>query len=259
MRNNHLFLFEKYCFFIYNESKKEGMLMATPHIESAKEDIAKTVLMPGDPLRAKFIAETYLENYRCVNTVRNMLAYTGFYKGKEVTVFASGMGNPSMGIYSYELFKDYDVEEIIRIGSCGAFKKELNLYDILIVDNSYSTSYYLTELNGDTEKSLPGNEEINERLAEAATSLGYGYHSGNVYCTDVFYNYVNIDNLRDFFNCYATEMETFALFSNAREFNKKASTILTVSDNLITKEETTSEEREKSFNKMIEIALEAIR
>ena len=233
--------------------------MATPHIESKLEDIAKTVLMPGDPLRAKYIAETFLDDYRLVNDVRNMFAYTGTYKGKPVTVFASGMGNASMGIYSYELFKDYGVEEIIRVGSCGAFKEELNVYDIIIVENSYSTSYYLTEMNGDTDKSLPGNSELNERLEAAATNLGYGYHKGNVYCTDVFYNYVDIENLRDYFNCFATEMETFALFSNARHFNKKASAILTVSDNLITHVETTSEEREKSFNRMIEIALESIK
>lgn len=233
--------------------------MATPHIESKIEDIAKTVLMPGDPLRAKYIAETFLDDYRLVNDVRNMFAYTGTYKGKPVTVFASGMGNASMGIYSYELFKDYGVEEIIRVGSCGAFKEELNVYDIIIVENSYSTSYYLTEMNGDTDKSLPGNSELNERLEAAATSLGYGYHKGNVYCTDVFYNYVDIDNLRDYFNCFATEMETFALFSNARHFNRKASAILTVSDNLITHVETTSDEREKSFNRMIEIALESIK
>lgn len=233
--------------------------MATPHIESKKEDIAKTVIMPGDPLRAKFIAETYLDDYKLVNSVRNMLAYTGTYKGKPVTVFSSGMGNASVGIYSYELFNDYDVEEIIRVGSCGAYREELNVYDIIIVENSYSTSYYLTEMNGDTDKSLPGNSELNERLENAATALGYGYHKGNVYCTDVFYNYVNIDNLRDYFNCFATEMETFALFSNARHFNRKASAILTVSDNLVTHAETTSEEREKSFNRMIEIALESIK
>ena len=134
----------------------------------------------------------------------------------------------------------------------------MNLYDILIVDNSYSTSFYLKELNGDQDNSLSGNPEINEKLAKAATYLGYGAHRGNVYCTDVFYNYVDIENLRDYFNCYATEMETFALFANARHLNKKASAILTVSDNLITHEETTSEEREKSFNRMIETALESL-
>lgn len=232
--------------------------MATPHIESKKEDIAKTVLMPGDPLRAKMIAEKYLENPVLVNSVRNILAYTGTYKGKRVTIFSSGMGNPSMGIYSYELFNEYDVDEIIRIGSCGAFKEDLNLYEVLLVENSYSVSNYLQELTGEEDHVLPSNIELNKKLENAANRLGVNIHHGNVFCTDVFYNQVDIPNLRDNYNCYATEMETFALFSNARKLNKKASAILTVSDNLITKEVTTSEERQNSFNKMVEIALESI-
>ena len=232
--------------------------MATPHIESKKEDIAKTVLMPGDPLRAKMIAEKYLENPVLVNSVRNILAYTGTYKGKRVTVFSSGMGNPSMGIYSYELFNEYDVDEIIRIGSCGAFREDLNLYEVLLVENSYSISNYLQELTGEEDHVLPSNIELNKKLENAANRLGVNIHHGNVFCTDVFYNQVDIPNLRDNYNCYATEMETFALFSNAKKLNKKASAILTVSDNLITKEVTTSEERQNSFNKMVEIALESI-
>lgn len=232
--------------------------MATPHIESKKEDIAKTVLMPGDPLRAKMIAEKYLDNPVLVNSVRNILAYTGTYKGKRVTIFSSGMGNPSMGIYSYELFTEYDVDEIIRIGSCGAFREDLNLYEVLLVENSYSVSNYLQELNGELDHVLPGNEELNEKLEVVANRLGVKLNRGNVYNTDVFYNQVDIPNLRDNYNCYATEMETFALFSNAKKLNKKASAILTVSDNLITKEVTSSEERQNSFNKMVEIALESI-
>ena len=232
--------------------------MATPHIESKKEDIAKTVLMPGDPLRAKMIAEKYLENPVLVNSVRNILAYTGTYKGKRVTVFSSGMGNPSMGIYSYELFNEYDVDEIIRIGSCGAFREDLNLYEVLLVENSYSVSNYLQELTGEEDHVLPSNIELNKKLENAANRLGVNIHHGNVFCTDVFYNQVDIPNLRDNYNCYATEMETFALFSNAKKLNKKASAILSVSDNLITKEVTTSEERQNSFNKMVEIALESI-
>ena len=232
--------------------------MATPHISSKKEDIAKTVLMPGDPLRAKMIAEKFLENPRLVNEVRGMLAYTGTYKGKEVTVFASGMGNPSMGIYSHELFSEYGVEEIIRIGSCGAFREDLDLYEVLLVENSYSVSNYLKELTGEDDKMLPGNKELNEKIENAAPKLNITLNKGNVFCTDVFYNQVDIKDLRDNYNCYATEMETFALFSNAKKLHKKASAILTVSDNLITHEETTSEERQNSFNKMVEIALESI-
>ena len=232
--------------------------MPTPHIESKKEDIAKIVLMPGDPLRAKKIAEEYLENPRLVNSVRNIFAYTGTYKGKEATIFSSGMGNPSMGIYSYELFTEYDVEKIIRIGSCGAFREDLDLYEVLLVDNSISISTYLKELTGEDDEMLPGNKELNDKLEDVANKLGISINHGNVYCTDVFYNNVDIPNLRDNYNCYATEMETFALFSNARKLNKKASAILTVSDNLITKEITTSEERQNSFNQMVEIALESI-
>ena len=232
--------------------------MATPHISSKKEDIAKTVLMPGDPLRAKMIAEKFLENPRCVNEVRGMLAYTGTYRGREVTVFASGMGNPSMGIYSYELFNFYDVDEIIRVGSCGAFKEDLDLYEVLVVDKSYSVSNYLYELTGEEDKVLSSNSILNHKIEDAASKLNISIHQGNVFCTDVFYNQADIPKLRDEYNCYATEMETFALFSNARKLNKKASAILTVSDNLITHAETSSEERQNSFNKMIEIALESI-
>ena len=230
----------------------------TPHIEAKKEDIAKKVIMPGDPLRAKMIAEKYLTDYKLVNTVRNQLAYTGLYKGKRVTVFSSGMGNPSMGIYSYELFNVYDVDEIIRVGSCGSFKEDLDLYEVLLVDSSYSVSSYLNELNGEYDRLLEGNKELNKKLFEAAKKLDITLNYGNVFCTDVFYNNVDINYMVDNYNCVATEMETFALFSNAGKLNKKASAILTVSDNLITHKETTSEERQNSFNKMIEIALEAI-
>lgn len=230
----------------------------TPHIEAKKEDIAKTVIMPGDPLRAKMIAEKYLSDYKLVNQVRNQLAYTGTYKGKRVTVFSSGMGNPSMGIYSYELFNVYDVEEIIRVGSCGAFDEDLGLYEVILVDKSYSLSNYLSELDDSVERLLPSNRELNSRIHDASKQLGITLNYGNVFCTDVFYNHADIPYLRDNFDCIATEMETFALFSNAKKLNKKASALLTVSDNLITHEETTSEERQNSFNQMIELALESI-
>ena len=171
---------------------------------------------------------------------------------------SSGMGMPSIGIYSHELFSEYGVEEIIRVGSCGAFREDLGLYEVLLVENSYSVSNYLVELTGEEDKLLPGNEELNQKLENAAEKLGITLNKGNVFCTDVFYNQADIPMLREKYNCYATEMETFALFSNARKLGKKASAILTVSDNLITKEVTSSEERQNSFNKMIEIALESI-
>lgn len=230
----------------------------TPHIEAKKEDIAKDVIMPGDPLRCKMIAEKYLTDYKLVNSVRNQLAYTGLYKGKRVTIFSSGMGNPSMGIYSYELFNFYNVENIIRVGSCGAFRKELNLYEVVLVENSYSTSNYNYELTKENDRLLPGNKFLNNAILKTAEKLNIKLNLGNVYCTDVFYNDVDKEYLSKSFNCLATEMESFALFSNATKLGKKASTILTVSDNLITNEETSPEERQNSFNQMIELALETI-
>lgn len=233
--------------------------MPTPHIESKKEDIAKVVLMPGDPLRAKMIAEEFLDDYKLVNTVRNMYAYTGTYKGKEVTVFASGMGNASIGIYSYELYKFYDVEKIIRIGSCGAYTTKLNLYDMILVDRSYSNSAYDDILNGENVPYSEGDIQLNQKILETASNKNYNIIYGNVYCTDVFYN--ELENPTKLYNdhgCLAVEMESFALFLNARKLNKQASCILTVSDNVITKQETTSEERQNSFKKMALLALETI-
>ena len=232
--------------------------MATPHIESKKEDIAKVVLMPGDPLRAKFIAETFLENYRLVNTVRNMYAYTGTYKGKEITVFASGMGIPSMGIYSYELFKFYDVDTIIRVGSAGAYTEQLNLYDVILVEGAYSESSFAKTQGNEQNNILYSNKEINNVIDNKAKELNINIHKGLVHSSDVFYK--ENDNFREIFanyNCLAVEMETFALFHNANVTGKKASAIVTISDNLVTHELTSSEERQNSFVNMIKLALEA--
>jgi len=231
----------------------------TPHIEAKKEDIAKTVLMPGDPLRAKMIAETFLESPRLVNQVRNIFAYTGTYKGKEVTVMASGMGMPSIGIYSYELFKFYDVDSIIRVGSAGAYTKDLNLYDVILVNASYSDSNYAKVQSGSEETLIEASSSLNFYLQEAADNLNIPITIANIYSTDVFYK--EKDNYKELYNkygCLACEMESFALFHNAKMLNKKAACLLTVSDNLETKEETTPEERQNAFKKMIEIALESI-
>ena len=159
----------------------------TPHIEAKKEDIAKTVLMPGDPKRAKFIAENFLENYKLVNSVRGMTAYTGEYKGKKITIFPSGMGNPSMGIYSYELFKFYDVENIIRIGSCGAYTKDLNLYDVVLVSSSYSDSSYAKAQNNRESSEISPSAELNNKIKERAGELGIPVTEGTIHCSDVFY------------------------------------------------------------------------
>ena len=161
------------------------------HCNARKEDIEKTVLMPGDPLRAKYIAENFLENAKLVNTVRNMLAYTGTYKGKPVTVFSSGMGMPSMGIYSYELFKFYDVENIIRIGSCGAYNENLNLFDTILVDKSYTEGNFAYEWSEKECHIAEANSELNSKLEETASKINIPYVKGNTLCNDCFDGYLD--------------------------------------------------------------------
>lgn len=230
----------------------------TPHIEANKEDIAKTVIMPGDPLRAKYIAEHFLEDYKLVNTVRNMFAYTGNYKGKRITVFASGMGMPSIGIYSYELYKFYDVENIIRIGSCGSYTSELDLFDIILVKDCYSESSFAYTQNKTTNNILTSSSILNDYILDTCTRINKTIKYGTVYSSDVFYKENdNYEEIRDKYNCLAIEMESFALFNTANMLNKKASCLLTVSDNFITKERATSLEREKGFDEMVSIALES--
>lgn len=230
----------------------------TPHIEAKLGEIAKTVLMPGDPLRAKYIAENFLENVKLVNQVRGMLAYTGTYKGNEVTVMASGMGMPSIGIYSYELYKFYNVENIIRIGSAGAYSKDINLYDVLLAYDCYSESSFAKTQNGETSNILKGNDVLNNIIIETAKECNKKLIVGRIHSSDVFYKANdNFEELNKEYGCLACEMESFALFQNANCLNKKAACLLTVSNSLVTLEETTSEQRQKSFNEMIELALEA--
>ena len=231
--------------------------MATPHIEAEKEDIAKVVLMPGDPLRAKYIAENFLENCKLINKVRNMYGYTGYYKGHKITVFASGMGMPSMGIYSYELFNFYDVDIIIRIGSAGAYTEELNLYDVLLVNGSYSESTYAKTQGNILDEILYSNKELNEKIINKAREINIPIREGIIHSSDVFYKENdNFKEIHEKYNCLACEMETFALFHNANMAHKKATALVTISDNLVTRARTTSEEREKSFTNMMILALE---
>ena len=231
----------------------------TPHNEANINEIAKTVIMPGDPLRAKYISETYLEDYKLVNTVRNMYAYTGKYQGKEVTVMASGMGMPSIGIYSYELFKFYNVDKIIRVGSAGSYTKDLHLYDVVLVNGCYSESSYAKTQNGCEDNMMYANETLNFYIKQAADENNIPITIANVHSSDVFYKEDNnFKELYEKYGCMCVEMESFALFHNANTLNKKAACILTISDSLVTKEETTSEERQKSFNKMIELALKSL-
>ena len=230
----------------------------TPHNNAKLEDIAKTVIMPGDPLRAKFIAEAFLKDYKLVNTVRNIYAYTGYYNDKLVTIMASGMGMPSMGIYSYELYKFYDVENIIRVGSCGVYTDKLNLFDVILVDKAYSDSTYARVQNGCESDILSASEILNNKIRETGKNNNIELVEGTIYSSDVFYKENdNYEEIRDKYACLGVEMESFALFHNANVLGKKAACLLTVSNNLVTNAETTSEERQNAFNDMMEIALES--
>lgn len=230
----------------------------TPHIEAEIGDIAKYVLMPGDPNRATYIANKYLEEARLVNKVRGELAYTGKYKGVEVTVFSSGMGIGSMGIYSHELFDVYDVNAIIRIGTAGAYKEELKPYTIIIADSSYSDTNFDLESGSEDIEIINSSFELNNIINMTANVRRIDVITGRVYTTDAFYT--DRRNYDYFINkgCIATEMETYALLYNAKKFHKMASSILTISDNLITHEEMSSEERERRLDDMIVLALDSI-
>ena len=231
----------------------------TPHNSAQKGEIAKTVIMPGDSLRAQFIAENYLEDAKLCSSVRNIYAYTGKYKGKDISVMASGMGMPSMGIYSYELFKFYDVENIIRIGTCGSYDKNLDVLDVILVENSYSKSVYAKILDGITDEILPASETINSIIKKQADEQKIDLHKGNILCSDAFYCKDKEFEKPEKYDCLGVEMESFALFANAKALNKNAACILTVSDVIggDSKKELTSEERQTSLNKMMELALEA--
>ena len=232
--------------------------MSTPHNQAQMGDIAKVVLMPGDPLRAKHIAETYLEDVVQFNSVRNMFGYTGTYKGKKISVMGSGMGMPSIGIYSFELFSQYGVEAIIRIGSAGSYLEDYRIYDVVLATGAYSESSYAKVLTGNEANITYPNKELNELIKESATELNLELKEGTIHSSDIFYH---IDTayqkgIKDN-KCVAVEMESFALFENAKALNKKAACLLTISDSLVTHEETTAEERQTSFNNMISIALES--
>jgi purine-nucleoside phosphorylase len=234
-------------------------MIPTAHIEVKEEGIiAKTVLMPGDPLRAKFIAETFLENVQKFNNVRNVLGYTGTYKGRKISVMASGMGMPSIGIYSYELFNFYGVENIIRIGSCGAYTADLNLYDVILATKAWSESTYAKVQSGYEYDTIAASPDLNSKLEKIAGELDIKVNKHIVHSSDVFYR-ENFDEYKDIYKkhgCTSVEMESFALFHNANISGKKAACLLTVSDNLVTRELTTSEERQGAFTNMMKIALE---
>jgi purine-nucleoside phosphorylase len=236
-------------------------MIPTPHIETSLQGIiAPTVIMPGDPLRAKFIAETFLTEVTQFNSVRNMFGYTGKYKNKKVSVMGSGMGMPSIGIYSYELYSFYNVEQIIRVGSAGSYDKDVKVYDIVLAKDAWSESTYAKTQSGSTSDVLRPDAELNKQILETAKRLDIHLQEARIHSSDVFYrqrfeDYIDIHRNH---GCVAVEMEAFALFANAIALNKKAACVLTISDSLVTHEKTDAAERQNGFSKMIKLTLESI-
>jgi len=229
----------------------------TPHINAKKEDVANVVLMPGDPLRAKKIAETYLTDIKMINEIRNMFMYTGTYKGKKVTIAGSGMGCPSIGIYSYELFKFYDVDCIIRVGSAGSYKKNINIYDIYNVREAFGESDYAKIAANIDQRIIPAGEKIFNLIEDTAKKMNIVTSKGIAHSSDVFYRYHDSLTFAAENNLDVVEMESYALFANAILTNKQAACLLTISDSFVTKENTSAEERQNNFLAMIELALES--
>ena len=238
--------------------------MSTPHNRAQKGDFAATVLMPGDPLRAKFIADTFLENPRLVTDVRGMYGFTGTYQGRPVSVMGSGMGMPSIGIYSYELYTQYGVENIIRIGSAGSYTEKARLFDVVLATGAYSESSFARTQSGCTDDIILPSETLNDRLRASARALNIPLIEGIIHSSDVFYRHDDRTNptyweaLRDEKGCVAVEMESFALFHNARVLGKNAACLITISDSFVDSRVTTAEERQTSFTNMMKIALGAV-
>jgi len=232
--------------------------MPTPHIAAQKGEIAKTVLMPGDPLRAQFIAETYLENPVEFNRIRGMLGFTGTYKGKPVSVMGSGMGMPSIGIYSHELFTEYDVDAIIRVGSAGGYAETLKLYDVVLATESFSESTFALCQGGLSGNKARPDDNLCRDLRTSAAKLGYPIIEGPIHSSDVFYYGSAGSSWKEIMQehgCLCVEMESYALFHNAAVTGKKAACLLTISDMLEGGQVTSAREREQGFTKMMEIAL----
>jgi purine-nucleoside phosphorylase len=238
--------------------------MSTPHNRAEKGDFAKTVLMPGDPLRAKFIAETFLEDARLVTDVRGMLGYTGTYHGHPISVMGSGMGMPSIGIYSYELYKFYDVDNIIRIGSAGSYTEKAKLFDVVLATGAVSESNYAKVQGGVESDLMLPSAALNDALRASAKRAGISLIEGNIHSADVFYRQPDDakpaywERLRDERNCYAVEMESFALFHNANVLGKNAACLVTISDSFVAPEITTAEQRQTSFTNMMKVALGSV-
>ena len=227
------------------------------HLQIRPGDVGRYVILPGDPKRCEYIARKFLSNARLINNVRGMTAYTGYYKSKKITLFPSGMGCPSMGIYSYELFKEYNVNNIIRIGTMGTYTN-LKLKDIVLVTNAVTNSSYGRFLCNYNNYSVNGNVELNNVIEKTSNDLDIKINKGNIYCSDVFYEQNN--DFKDKVSKYSVlgvEMESFALFMNAKLLGKRASTLLMVSDSFLFTEQLSSIEREQGLDKMITLALES--
>lgn len=239
--------------------------MPTPHNQANVGEIAETVIMPGDPLRAKYIAENFLENYTLVNSVRNAYAYTGTYNGKRITVMASGMGMPSMGIYSYELYKFYNVENIIRIGSCGGYAPTLKLFDIILSEQAYSEGNFALTMNNENCHLSQSDTDLNRIIEQTAHELNINIYKGTTACTDCFDLYMTtgstefLKRVPKDLTIAGVEMEAFALFYTAKVLGKKASCLMSVVDLSFDKGavQATAEERETGLNNMIKLALES--
>lgn len=240
--------------------------MSTPHNAAANGDFAKTVLMPGDPLRAQFIAETFLTQPKLVTSVRGMLGYTGTYEGRPVSVMGSGMGMPSIGIYSYEMFTQYGVEAIIRVGSAGSYSPAAKVFDVVLATAAWSESSYARTQNGFAGDVTYPSGALNDKLRASAQNQGIRLTEGVIHSSDVFYRDVPKaengkfywENLRDEKGCLAVEMESFALFHNAQVTGKQAACLLTISDSFVSHEETSPEQRQKNFTEMMKVALGSV-
>ena len=229
----------------------------TPHIKATPADFAKTVLMPGDPLRSKFVAETFLENPKLVNNVRGVQGYTGTYRGVPITVMASGMGMPSIGIYSYELYNFFGVENIIRIGSAGAISEKVNLRDVIIGMGACTNSCYQDQYNLNGKFAPIADFELLSHAVEAAKSIGVNYHVGNILSSDIFYHAdPNFNDGWSKMGVLGVEMEAAALYMNAAALGKRALAICTVSDHILRGEALDADSRQTSFTDMMKIALE---
>ncbi|NIK12161.1 purine-nucleoside phosphorylase [Alkalibacillus almallahensis] len=233
--------------------------MPTTHIGANKGDIADKILLPGDPLRAKYIAENFLEDVVCYNEVRGMYGYTGTYKGERISVQGTGMGVPSIAIYANELIQEYDVQKLIRVGSCGALQEDVQVRDVILAQSATTDSQLNRTVFGTIDFAPTADFNLLKNAYDVGEEQGLNLRVGNVFTSDAFYreNAMELFNKLAEYNVLAVEMETSALYSIAAKYNREALTVLTVSDHIITGEETTSQERQTTFNEMIEVALDA--